>query len=71
MNERTGDRVLQTEWYRVCSRLKAEIGDAAYDSWLKPVSIRGRHGDEVTISVPTRFIRDWIKTNYGERLRDL
>jgi chromosomal replication initiator protein len=71
MNERTEDRGLQTEWYRVCSRLKAEIGDAAYDSWLKPVTIRGRQGGEVTISVPTRFIRDWIKTNYGERLRDL
>jgi chromosomal replication initiator protein len=70
-NAETDDRALHTEWYRVCSRLKAEIGDAAFESWLKPVTIRGRRGPEVTISVPTRFMRDWIQTNYGERLQDL
>ena len=38
---------------------------------LKPMSVRTCDRDRVTLSAPTRFIRDWVVAHYGERLRAL
>ena len=53
------------------SKLRAEFGEAAYRSWLKPASFEIVDGDTVRILAPTRFMRDWIETQYGERLKRL
>lgn len=66
-----GDDLLQTQWYRVCSRLKAEIDEAAYENWVMPISAQSRRGSEARISVPSRFMRDWIVANYLDRIREL
>jgi chromosomal replication initiator protein len=65
------ERQLQTQWYRVCSRLKAEIGDTAFENWVKPMKAVGLDGSEVTLSVPSRFMRDWVVANYLDRLKEL
>jgi chromosomal replication initiator protein len=65
------DRQLQTQWYRVSSRLKAEIGETAYDNWLKPITVSDLDGSEVRLAVPSRFMRDWVVANYLDRLREL
>ncbi len=71
MEFNSSDRQLQNQWYRVSTRLKAEIGDTAYENWLKPVKVCELNGSEVRIAVPSRLMRDWVLTNYGERLRQL
>ena len=53
------------------SKLRAEFGEAAYRSWLKPASFEMIDGETVRILAPTRFMRDWIETQYGERLKRL
>ena len=65
------DRQLQTEWYRVCSRLRAEIGDSAFENWVTPIKVFGIDGSEVNLAVPSRFMRDWVLANYLDRLREL
>lgn len=50
------------------SRLQAEFGEAAYRSWLKPASFELVGEDIIRVFAPTRFMRDWIETQYGERL---
>ena len=65
------DRQLQTQWYRVSTRLKAEIGETAYDNWLKPITVSDLDGTEVRLAVPSRFMRDWVIANYLDRLREL
>ena len=62
---------LETQWCRVCSRLKAEIGDSAFDNWVKPLKVSQLEGSEVNLAVPSRFMRDWILANYIDRLREL
>ena len=62
---------LETQWGRVQSRLKAEFGEAAYNSWLKPLSPIHMDGGRVQMAVPTRFMRDWVQAHYMDRLRDL
>jgi len=65
------DAVLNSQWDRVCSLLRTEIGEAAYQSWLKPMTFCGVTNHEAKISIPTRFMRDWIVAHYTERLNDL
>ncbi|MEL0020383.1 MAG: chromosomal replication initiator protein DnaA, partial [Rickettsiales bacterium] len=62
---------LSAQWARIRGRLRAEYGESAYRSWLKPMTFVGVEGRRVRISVPTRFMRDWIESQYGERLVSL
>ncbi len=56
------------QWQRVSNHLRAEIGEAAYQSWLKPMTVREVLDGRVRISVPTRFMRDWVAAHYVDRL---
>ncbi len=62
---------LDAQWKAVCGLLRAEIGEAGYLSWLKPMTVRDISDGRVKISVPTRFMRDWIVAHYLDRLCDL
>ena len=33
------------------------------------MTLAGLDGDEITVNLPTRFLRDWVSTRYGDRLR--
>ena len=61
----------QAEWDRVKTRLKQEFGDSAFKSWMSPIVATALRDGEVELSVPTRFMRDWITTHYAERIRAL
>ena len=71
MIDDTGDGGLQAQWLRICERIRPEIGEPAYQSWLKPITVREMLDGVVRISVPTRFMRDWVVAHYAERLKDL
>ncbi len=65
------DNKLSAQWARIRGRLRAEYGETAYRSWLKPLTLRGMDEGVVRISVPTRFMRDWVEAQYGERIAAL
>jgi len=62
---------LSDSWVRVRGKLRAEVGDAAFRSWLKPMQLVGLRNETLRMSVPSRFMRDWINSNYADRLRVL
>lgn len=55
-------------WMPVRERLRTELGDAAFNSWLKPLHFVGLKAGILTLGAPTRFMRDWVKTNYAIRI---
>jgi chromosomal replication initiator protein len=59
---------LEARWTRVCGRLRLEVGDAAFQSWIKPMSVRELREGRVRIAAPTRFMRDWVVNHYADRL---
>jgi chromosomal replication initiator protein len=59
------------QWDRVCRRLRAEIGEDVYSSWFTSVVFEGVFTDCLRLSVPTRFLRNWIQSHYGERVLEL
>jgi len=58
-------------WDRVCRRLRAEVGEDVYSSWFTSIACEGRLNDCLRLSVPTRFLRNWIQSHYGDRLLTL
>ncbi len=58
----------RSTWSNVTDRLRGEIGEAAFQSWIKPMSVRRVDDHVVHLSVPTRFMRDWVQAHYAERL---
>ncbi len=60
----------QDAWHRIRAKLRAEFGDATFDSWLKPLGVLRAEGHKILITVPTRFMCDWVKTHYLGRITD-
>ena len=58
-------------WARVRGVLRAEVGESAYKSWLKPLTLLDVASGTVRVAVPTRFMRDWVVGHYGDRIREL
>ena len=62
---------MAASWARIRGRLRDEVGEAEYKSWLRQMTLAGIEGDEAVIFLPTRFLRDWVNGHYGDRLRAL
>jgi len=56
------------EWGRVLGQLKDEVGEAAYRSWLRSITVERVEAGEAVLAVQTRFLRNWIATHYADRL---
>jgi len=62
------DEGLIEQWARIRGRLRDEVGEAAFRSWLKPLTLMGARDNVVRMAVPTRLMRDWVKSNYAEQI---
>src|SRR6202521_5832335 len=69
--EIAGTLQISSQWTKIKGRLQAEVGDVEYRTWLRQMTLAGLDGDEITVNLPTRFLRDWVCTRYGDRLRVL
>ena len=65
----TSDQAAQ--WERVRGRLRTEVGEAAFNSWLKLLTLQSIDDRKVAMAAPTRFMRDWVVKNYADRIRTL
>ncbi|HET6467250.1 MAG TPA: chromosomal replication initiator protein DnaA [Geminicoccaceae bacterium] len=62
---------IQQQWALVRGMLRAEIGDTAYSTWLKPLDLSQVEGERVVIAVPTQFLKDWVAAHYADKIRAL
>ncbi len=60
-----------SRWDRVRRRLRAEVGEDVYSSWFARMEMEVCGAESVRLSVPTRFLRNWIQSHYAERLLTL
>ena len=58
-------------WNRVKKRLRAELGDDVFSSWFARVDLEEHNDGTVRLSVPTRFLKQWIQSHYNDRLMGL
>ena len=56
------------EWRLVQDDMRNKLGSEIYESWLKKISFIEEFNNYILISVPTRFIRDWITSRYLDQI---
>jgi len=56
------------EWKQVQNEMKNKLGLEVYESWLKKISFVEEFNNYLLLSVPTRFIRDWITSRYLDQI---
>ena len=56
------------EWSLVEAEIKDKLGSEVYESWLKKISFIEQFNNYILLSVPTRFIRDWITSRYLDQI---
>ncbi len=56
------------DWNLVQSEMKNKLGLEVYESWLKKITFVEEFNNYLLLSVPTRFIRDWITSRYLDQI---
>ena len=56
------------DWDLVQGEMKNKLGLEIYESWLKKISFIDEFNNYILLSVPTRFIRDWITSRYLDQI---
>jgi len=55
-------------WITIQSDMKNKLGVDIYESWLKKINFVEEFNNYLLLSVPTRFIRDWITSRYLDQI---
>ena len=55
-------------WTLIQSDMKIKLGNDIYESWLKKIEFVEEFNNYILLSVPTRFIRDWITSRYLDQI---
>ena len=56
-------------WARIRNGLRDSAGGRLFDQWLKPMTlIETDEADTVRLALPSAFMTNWVRNNYGERL---
>ena len=55
-------------WGLIQDEMKNKLGLEIYESWLKKISFIDEFNNYILLSVPTRFIRDWITSRYLDQI---
>ena len=56
------------DWNLVQAEMKNKLGLDIYKSWLKKITFVEEINNYILLSVPTRFIRDWITSRYLDQI---
>jgi chromosomal replication initiator protein len=57
-------------WNRTLTHLKSELSDHNYETWVRPLHLRGVENDHYILEVPNNFYRDRLEQNYADVIRD-
>ena len=57
------------QWDAVREKLRSALGDSAFGSWIQPLTAVESGAGEIRLLVPTRFMQDWIRNHYLEKIR--
>jgi len=55
-------------WDKIQNEMKEKFGKDIFDSWLKKINFVEEFNNYILLSVPTRFIRDWITSRYLDQI---
>ncbi|MDA9562252.1 chromosomal replication initiator protein DnaA [Candidatus Pelagibacter bacterium] len=74
MNNSTTNKNIETQnqtnldWGLIQSQMKNKLGIEIFESWLKKINFVEEFNNYILLTVPTRFIRDWITSRYLDQI---
>jgi chromosomal replication initiator protein len=63
------DQDVNVSWSKIASELKKSLDKDTFQNWIKPINFESQLDNTLTLSVPTRFLRDWIIKNYASVIK--
>ena len=60
---------IDVSWSKIASELKKSLDKDTFQNWIKPIYFESHIDTSLTLSVPTRFLRDWIIKNYASVIK--
>ena len=60
---------IDVSWPKITSELKKSLDKDTFQNWIKPIYFESHIDTSLTLSVPTRFLRDWIIKNYASVIK--
>jgi chromosomal replication initiator protein len=60
---------MHLSWQRLSHKLKADLGEAKWKAWIKPLVIQSINDSVLTLQADSPFLRNRVLTNYAEKLR--
>lgn len=64
LSDKTPQSHCQEVWNYVKEDLRLKYGDVIFNNWIAKIKLAELSGACMILSVPTIFMRDWIKNNY-------
>ncbi len=59
----------QQQWQTVQDSLRRELGQAAFDSWIRPIVFSQADEHRLRLIAPSTLARKWIESHYTDRIR--
>lgn len=66
-----GNKMTNDLWGQVRQQLQESVGVNNYSTWIEPLEFSGLRNGVATFLVPTQFIGDWVRRNFGEQIKHL
>ena len=51
-------------WDKSVNLIKDKISQQNFDTWIRPIRVTSLEGNQVHLSVPNKFFKDWLMENY-------
>ena len=71
----TPEIVPAVAWEKLRGLLRDRFGETAYRRWLEPITgviaADASGAPQLTLTLPTRFMKDWVEAHYGDTIRTL
>ena len=58
----------QVVWARARERMRRDLGESLFNTWIGPLTLEGWSADQVRIGAPKPFVRDWVSSRYIPRI---
>lgn len=57
-------------WNQCTSLLKQDLSDSEFNTWIMPLQA-SEEGNRLRLFAPNRFVKDWVKQHYEQRIASL
>lgn len=61
---------METIWKKSTDIIRKKVSQQNYETWIQPLQLVALEGDNVKVSVPNRFFKDWLADNYLPVIKD-